>query len=238
MSSCGLSQARSNLEPPRFENAKERLIAGPSVSYTFETRSGIPEQWHRFAPQIGKVPGQIGNSTYGVAWNYKPGVGFDYLCGVEVGNAGGLPQDFSQVASPPGGTPCSTTANTSRRSPRRWMRSGKNGSPTRACKRPTRLASTLHGGIQSANRHGRNGDSDRAQSVKPIPARYGVRVPFLKSPDERNSDGNQNFRQYAGQGPRQIDGLFSGTRIPVRSADHGQNGRVSGDQRRHLCPCS
>ncbi len=94
--------ARSNLEPPRFENAKERLIAGPSVSYTFETRSGIPEQWHRFAPQIGKVPGQIGNSTYGVAWNYKPGVGFDYLCGVEVGNASDLPKDFSQVRLPAG----------------------------------------------------------------------------------------------------------------------------------------
>ena len=101
MSSCGPSR-RYNLEPPRFENAKERLIAGPSVSYTFETRSGIPEQWHRFAPQIGKVPGQIGTATYGVAWNYKPGVGFDYLCGVEVGNTAGLPQDFSQVRLPAG----------------------------------------------------------------------------------------------------------------------------------------
>ncbi|HEX4072396.1 MAG TPA: GyrI-like domain-containing protein [Planctomycetaceae bacterium] len=94
--------ARYNLEPPRFETAKERLIAGPNVSYTFETRSGIPEQWHRFAPQIGKVPGQIGAATYGVSWNYKPGVGFDYICGVEVGNAAGLPKDFSQVRLPAG----------------------------------------------------------------------------------------------------------------------------------------
>jgi len=36
------------------------------------------------------------------AWNYKPGVGFDYLCGVEVGNTAGLPKDFSQVRLPAG----------------------------------------------------------------------------------------------------------------------------------------
>jgi len=88
------------LEPPRFENAKEMLIAGPSVTYTFATRDKIPGQWQRFAPSIGKVPNQVGKSTYGVCWNYKPGVDFDYLSGVEVSGTNGLPADYSHVGLP------------------------------------------------------------------------------------------------------------------------------------------
>jgi AraC family transcriptional regulator len=88
------------LDPPRFENGRELLIAGINVRYTFETRVQIPAQWERFAPLLGKVPGQIGKTAYGVCWNYQPGRGFDYLCGVEVSSAAGLPADFSHVRLP------------------------------------------------------------------------------------------------------------------------------------------
>src|SRR5262249_31020316 len=88
------------LEPPRFEDAKELLIAGLNATYTIETRSNIGAQWDKFAPHIGKVPGQIGKSAYGVCWNYKPGVGFDYLAGVEVAATAGLPSGFSHVRLP------------------------------------------------------------------------------------------------------------------------------------------
>jgi AraC family transcriptional regulator len=91
---------RYQLEPPRFEAAGEKLIAGLNVSYTFETRVNIPAQWDRFAPHLGKLSAQVGDASYGVCWNYQPGYGFDYLSGVEVRNTAGLPQDFSEVRLP------------------------------------------------------------------------------------------------------------------------------------------
>ncbi len=92
--------ARYSLDPPRFEDGAELLIAGFNTTYTFETRGKIPLQWARFAPHIGRVPGQIGAKTYGVCWNYQPGCGFDYLSGVAVRDAGQLPADFVQVRLP------------------------------------------------------------------------------------------------------------------------------------------
>jgi predicted transcriptional regulator YdeE len=93
---------RYHLDPPRFEDGRERVIAGLNETYTFATRSQIPAQWERFAPRIGRIPGQVGKASYGVCWNYKPGVGFDYLSGVEVGDASRLPGELSQVRLPAG----------------------------------------------------------------------------------------------------------------------------------------
>ncbi len=88
------------LDPPRFENGHELLIAGINESYTFESRVNIPLQWNRFAPYLGKIPGQIGKAAYGVCWNYRAGSGFDYLSGVEVTNTKALPAEFSSVRIP------------------------------------------------------------------------------------------------------------------------------------------
>jgi predicted transcriptional regulator YdeE len=84
----------------RFEQAKEMVLAGLNQSYTFETRGKIPMQWERFAPNIGKVPGQIGQASYGVCWNVSSGHGFEYLSGVEVKDAAGLPAEFATVRLP------------------------------------------------------------------------------------------------------------------------------------------
>ena len=88
------------LTEPRFEQGKEMLLAGLSGHYNLETRSQIPAQWERFAPSIGKVPGQIGHTCYGVCWNAAPGGGFDYLSGVEVPKEKGLPTEFKTVQLP------------------------------------------------------------------------------------------------------------------------------------------
>ena len=88
------------LTEPRFEQGKEMLLAGLSGHYNLETRSQIPAQWERFAPSIGKVPGQIGHTCYGVCWNASPGGGFDYLSGVEVAKENGLPTEFKTVQVP------------------------------------------------------------------------------------------------------------------------------------------
>jgi AraC family transcriptional regulator len=88
---------RYTLEDPRFENGREMLIAGYRGHYTFETRVNIPAQWERFAPQIGKIPTQVGSTAYGVCWNYQPDRGFDYLSAVEISDLAGLPDDFSHL---------------------------------------------------------------------------------------------------------------------------------------------
>ena len=97
---AGIRAQALGLGAPRFEHAKEILVAGLSESYTLQNRDKIPRQWERFAPNIGKVPGQIGQVSYGVCWNVSPGRRFEYLSGVEVTDAERLPAEFSTVRLP------------------------------------------------------------------------------------------------------------------------------------------
>ena len=80
------------LEPPRLIDGRSLLIAGISQRHHHETPStgGIPAQWQRFLPHLGKVPGQVGRKAYGVSYNGDGRGNFDYLCGVEVA-------DFNQL---------------------------------------------------------------------------------------------------------------------------------------------
>ena len=94
---AGIRAQTLGLGAPRFEHAKEIVVAGLNQSYTFETRAKIPAQWERFAPNIGKVPGQMGQVSYGVCWNVSPARGFEYLSGVEVKDATRLPAEFATV---------------------------------------------------------------------------------------------------------------------------------------------
>ena len=90
------------LGAPRFEHGKEIVVAGLNESYAFEDRVKIPRQWERFVPQIGKVPGRIGQVSYGVCWKVSPERGFEYLSGVEVKDATKLPAEFTTVRLPAG----------------------------------------------------------------------------------------------------------------------------------------
>jgi AraC family transcriptional regulator len=94
---AGILAQTMGLGRPRFEAGHELLIAGLNQTYTFETRANIPTQWHQFAPHIGKVPGQIGQTAFGVCLNYRSGDGFDYLTGVEVAPSAKLPAEFTSV---------------------------------------------------------------------------------------------------------------------------------------------
>ena len=86
------------LQSPRFEDSKPLMIAGLRQGYTPEIMNNIPAQWQRFAPYIGRVPGQIGQSAYGLVFQMSSG--FDYLSGVEVPDCAGLPGEFSCVTIP------------------------------------------------------------------------------------------------------------------------------------------
>lgn len=84
----------------RFENGRELNIAGLNESYTPETRVKIPGQWEKFSPQIGKVPGQVGQVSYGVCWSCDDGK-FEYLSGVEVKEGVAPPAGFKQMRIAP-----------------------------------------------------------------------------------------------------------------------------------------
>jgi AraC family transcriptional regulator len=88
------------LEPPRFENGKALLIAGLRSHYTAETMKDLPAQWQRFVPHIGKIPGQVDRTAYGICWQARDGAGIEYLSGIEVSGFSGLPSEFTVVSIP------------------------------------------------------------------------------------------------------------------------------------------
>jgi AraC family transcriptional regulator len=88
------------LDPPRFVDGEELLIAGIGARYTFETNQGIPAQWQRFAPHIGHVPNQCGPETYGRCANADNSGSFEYIAGVRVSEFSDLPEGLSGARVP------------------------------------------------------------------------------------------------------------------------------------------
>ena len=99
MSKAKMKESTSlQLEAPRFLNGKALVLAGLRSRYASETMNGIPAQWERFAPHIGKLPGPVGHAAYGACWNLPGGI--DYLTGVEVSRSSGIPGEFIVVGLP------------------------------------------------------------------------------------------------------------------------------------------
>jgi AraC family transcriptional regulator len=95
------TSAQTQLEPPRIENGKPLVIAGFRQRYTPARMDGILAQWQRFAPHIGKIPGEISLCAYGLCFDTSnPPQGFEYMTGVEVESASGIPAEFSVVTVP------------------------------------------------------------------------------------------------------------------------------------------
>jgi AraC family transcriptional regulator len=92
-----MTQALTDISPPRFETSKPMLIAGLSERYNQQTTAGIPAQWQRFQPWLGHVPGQVGEVAYGVCYNGDGEGNIDYMSGVEVSDFGDLPPELSKV---------------------------------------------------------------------------------------------------------------------------------------------
>lgn len=57
------------LSEPRFEHRPEFIVAGLGERFTFERNEGIPGLWQAFDPYVGRVPGQVGDFTYGLCCN-------------------------------------------------------------------------------------------------------------------------------------------------------------------------
>lgn len=83
------------LAEPRIETHRPLLLAGIAQRYSIQSAQNLPEQWQRFAPYIGSIPGEVPNTTYGVVYAYEPEVSYDYLTGVEVKKRTELPDGLT-----------------------------------------------------------------------------------------------------------------------------------------------
>jgi AraC family transcriptional regulator len=92
------TSSAAQLEAPRVEDSRPLLIAGLPGHFAEEPGNGTPELWQRFAPHLGRIPGQVGRTAYGLCFLLPNG--FDYLAGVEVSGLAGLPSDFATVNIP------------------------------------------------------------------------------------------------------------------------------------------
>jgi len=90
-----------NLAPPRFETLRPMVVAGFVERHNCESAAGIPDQWQRFVPYLGSIPGQVGKVAYGVVYNFDRESNFDYMCGVEVAGSPVLPKGMTSLSLPP-----------------------------------------------------------------------------------------------------------------------------------------
>ncbi len=90
-----------DLAPPRIEDGRELLIAGLGKRYSAQTAGAIPAQWQRFQSLIGRIPGQIGDATYGVRCQSDDHGALDYVSGVEVADFSALPSDLYRLRIAP-----------------------------------------------------------------------------------------------------------------------------------------
>lgn len=90
----------TELEPPRFENFRPILFAGLVARYDCQSPAGIPDQWQVFGPDIGRIPGQVGQIAYGVIYNFDSDGSFDYMSAVEVSGPSDLPKGLTTLHVP------------------------------------------------------------------------------------------------------------------------------------------
>lgn len=95
-----INEDLTTLEPPRFLDGRTLLIGGLRAHYTVETRGGIPSQWRRFRSYLETVPERIGPVVFGVLLNCDETCGFDYVCGIEVGNFADHPPELDRLRIP------------------------------------------------------------------------------------------------------------------------------------------
>ncbi|VVN98299.1 GyrI-like domain-containing protein [Pseudomonas fluorescens] len=86
---------------PRFEHGHFLLIAGLGGRFTPETTKAIPDLWEKFIPEIGRVPGQKSEVTYGICCNPDGKGGFEYIAGVEISKLDDLPDKYRWVEVQP-----------------------------------------------------------------------------------------------------------------------------------------
>jgi len=87
-------------ETPRIENVGPILIVGLRERFTASTMNTVPMQWERFASHLGKIPSQVGRTTYGLCFNMFGSAPIEYLAGVEVSGFADVTADLTRATIP------------------------------------------------------------------------------------------------------------------------------------------
>ena len=78
------------LQPLRILITPTILLAGRNKTYKVGPDPAMKEQWASFMGDFGKIDGQVGFNAYGVCHSFGGGM-MDYMCAVEVKDAGQVP---------------------------------------------------------------------------------------------------------------------------------------------------
>jgi AraC family transcriptional regulator len=90
----------AKLAKPRIEQRGAFAAAGISRRYAMHERGKIPSHWESFVPHIGGIPGQNGMTAYGICYNSDEDGNMDYMCAVEVADAGRVPKHLQTLKIP------------------------------------------------------------------------------------------------------------------------------------------
>ncbi|MFP5393173.1 MAG: GyrI-like domain-containing protein [Gammaproteobacteria bacterium] len=89
------------LAEPVPETLGELRFAGLGQYFGANERGGIPALWQRFAPSIGRVPGQApGYTAYGVVYDAASDGSMHYLCAVALEQGAPAPEGFDALTVP------------------------------------------------------------------------------------------------------------------------------------------
>jgi AraC family transcriptional regulator len=82
--------------PVRYSDGRPMLLAGLRRHHPFmESGRHIPDQWRQLEA-LGRIPGQVGDSLYGVMCGHNPS-GIEFMCGAEVDSFAELPADLGRM---------------------------------------------------------------------------------------------------------------------------------------------
>jgi AraC family transcriptional regulator len=85
----GAGEAR--LEEPRLVQGGPLIVVGLSERRSFDSQTGIPEQWQRFMTRYGDIADKADPAPLGVITPADDEGHFNYLCGVEVSRVSEVP---------------------------------------------------------------------------------------------------------------------------------------------------
>jgi AraC family transcriptional regulator len=90
----------AKLAKPRIEQRNAFAAAGISRRCAMHERGKIPSQWESFIPHIGNIEGQADMTAYGICHNSDEDGNMDYMCAVEVTDAGRAPKHLQALKIP------------------------------------------------------------------------------------------------------------------------------------------
>lgn len=87
----------AKLAEPRSEELGQLRFAGLRQHFSAGERAMIPSLWQRFAPSIGRVPGQDGFNAYGVVFDTASDGSIEYMAAVALTHDAPAPAGFDTV---------------------------------------------------------------------------------------------------------------------------------------------